>query len=499
MKKTHARCIMIQGTSSSVGKSLLVTALCRIYARRGFSVFPFKSQNMALNSFVTPDGYEIGRAQALQAVAAGRPAQVEMNPVLLKPEGNSRSQIVLMGRHWKTLSGGEYYTAKTELWDTVTTVLDRVCGENDLLIVEGAGSPAEINLKEHEIVNMKVAQYLESPVLLAADIDRGGVFAFLYGTLALLEPDERELICGFIINKFRGDIELLRPGLGMLADLTEGRPTLGVIPHLSNVALAQEDSVHLDEMTGASPAAVDIGVIRFPHISNYDDFDALMMEPDVSVRFITRTDELGSPSAIILPGTKTTPSDLQWLHESGLGAAVRRCARNGVPVVGICGGYQMLGTEVVDEGGIEGSRATVSGLGLLRLSTVFSMDKETVQRRARACSNTGFFATIQGCEVEGYEIHMGRTTGADTEHPVFVLGQGNFDGAVRADGQVWGTYLHGVFDMVELRRAWLSSLGRSTNAPGLALSDQREQELNRVADAVEQHMDMDALDRIIGL
>ena len=420
MSTEKARCIMLQGTSSNVGKSILSAALCRIYTDRGFRVFPFKSQNMALNSFATPRGLEIGRAQALQAFAAGREPVVDMNPILLKPEADSFCQVVFMGKPWKNLKGSRYFSLREELWEGVTGVLDRVVRDNDLIVIEGAGSPAEINLKENEIVNMRVAGYLNAPVLLTADIDRGGVFAFLYGTLALLEPGERELIKGFIINKFRGDPGLLEPGLEMLADLTDGRPTLGVIPYFKDLLLAQEDSVFLEGRRSFGSRGLDIAVVRFPHISNYDDFDALLMEPGLKIRFVETLEELGAPKWIILPGTKTTMADLVWLKQTGLAGKIKEMAAAGTAVTGICGGYQILGERLIDESGVEGPVGSCRGLGLLSLATFFTHEKKTVQVKGEVVrkidSGQGnipeFWKSIGGSKVSGYEIHMGTSRAA---------------------------------------------------------------------------------------
>ncbi len=454
---------------------------------------------MALNSFVTPDGLEIGRAQALQAMAAKREIQVEMNPVLLKPEGNKRSQVVVMGKPWKTLQGADYYIAKEELWEIITSVLDAARKENDLIIIEGAGSPAEINLKQNEIVNMSVARYLKAPVLLTADIDRGGVFAFLYGTLALLEEEERELVKGFIINKFRGDIKLLEPGLRMIADLTDKRPTVGVIPYLKNIHLAQEDSVFLDENRSFGSGSTDIAVILLPHISNYDDFDGLIMEEGVRLRFVEDLRELGDPAVIILPGTKTTIADLLWLKDSGLGDAIKKKASSGVSVVGICGGYQMLGKSLVDETGVEGTEGMYQGLDLLPCTTMFRQEKDTLRSTAEVKADCGFCAVLSGVQIEGYEIHMGYTRYISEKSALFRTDRGTLDGAVSADGKNWGTYFHGIFDTVEFRRAWLESLGWVAQGTGLTLKEKREGELEYLADIMEEHMDMKLLDRIIGI
>ena len=495
---------MIQGTSSSVGKSVLVAALCRIFARRGLKVAPFKAQNMALNSFVTSAGEEMGRAQAVQAAAAGRAPEVEMNPVLLKPEGDSRSQVVLMGKPWKTLSAGEYYDCREILWSSVVASFEKLASENDLVLVEGAGSPAEINLKKHEIVNMRVARTFGCPVLLAGDIDRGGVFASLVGTLALLDEEERALVKGFLINKFRGDVKLLEPGLDMLSGLTEGRPVLGVVPWLKNLAVAQEDSVWLEERTaGDSSGGVDIAVIKLPRISNYDDFDPLALEDGVSLRFVERPEDLGHPAAVILPGSKTTLKDLAWLRSSGFDGLIAALALAGSSVVGVCGGYQMLGRRISDPLGVEGPASEESGLGLLPVETIFEPAKETTLSRGRTMpSSESALASdflAQSFDVEGYEIHMGRTVLPDGARPLLRFEDGRVDGAVSAGGRVWGTYLHGIFDNGPFRTAWLRSLGWKGKENPLSFAQVRNQAFDRLADEVEAALDMKLLERIIGL
>jgi adenosylcobyric acid synthase len=490
---------MIQGTSSSVGKSVLTAALCRIFARRGLRVAPFKAQNMALNSFVTPGGEEMGRAQAVQAHAAGREPEVEMNPVLLKPEGNSRSQVILMGRPWKTLSAGDYYACRETLWASVAASFEKLAGENDLLLVEGAGSPAEINLKKSEIVNMRVARTFGCPVLLAGDIDRGGVFASLTGTLALLDDEEKTLVKGFLINKFRGDVKLLEPGLEMLSGLTGGRPVLGVIPWLKNLAVAQEDSVYLEEnrSSGAS-GGVDIAVVKFPRISNYDDFDPLALEEGVSLRFVDRPEDLGKPHAVILPGSKTTLEDLAWLRRSGFDGLLAALALSGASLAGICGGYQMLGRRISDPMGVEGPPGGEEGLGFLPGETLFEPSKETTRVTGATLPGEGFPGS-RPLPVEGYEIHMGRTILPRGARPLLSLGGGRTDGAVSAGGRIWGTYLHGIFDSGEFREEWLRSLGRQGTGKALPFREVREQAFDRLADEVEAALDMKALERIIGL
>ena len=497
-----AKTLMILGTHSNAGKSILVTALCRIFAQQGYRVAPFKAQNMALNAGVTPEGHEIGRATIAQAEAAGVAAHVDMNPVLLKPEGHGRSQVVLNGKHHTHIEAGNWLSLKQYLWEHVAAALDRLRQRCDLVIMEGAGSPAEINLKAGDIVNMRVAQHAQSPVLLVGDIDRGGVFAALVGTMVLLEPEERALVKGFLINKFRGDVSLLGDGLQMLQDRAFDTPTLGVIPHLPNIGIAAEDSVALDEV-GQSPALttsklIEIAVIRLPRISNFDDFDPLLHENGVNIRFVERLSELGQPDAIILPGTKMTLADLGWLNDSGLAAKIVLLAQAGTEVVGICGGYQMLGGPIYDPDGSEapaGSQAM--GLDLLPITTTFAGDKHTVQVQATLTATSGPLAGLTDSPIHGYEIHMGRSE--MTEQTVSSLcriitdNDGHLDGAISPNGRVWGTYLHGLFDNDALRHAWLRHLGWQGDG---SLFD-RQQAYNRLADHVRSHVDMAALEKIV--
>ncbi len=494
-----AKTLMIQGTSSSVGKSLLTAALCRIFYRKGLKVVPFKAQNMALNSFVTSEGLEIGRAQVVQAQAAGIEPRVDMNPVLLKPETDNRCQVVVMGKPWKTLQAGKYYRQGKELWDAVTSSLERLHGEYDLIIIEGAGSPAEINLKQKDIVNMRVARHLNAPVILAGDIDRGGIFAQLYGTLELLEPEEKALVRGFIINKFRGDVRLLEPGIEMLTDLVGGIPTLGVVPYIKDILLAQEDSVFLDEVHDEHrpDGGIDIAVIRLPHISNYDDFDPFINEKGVGLRFVDSVRKIGYPDAVIIPGTKTTISDLLWLKETGLADTITGLSKSGVAVCGICGGFQMLGTFLDDSDGVEGKPSRETGLGLLQASTFFSRTKHTAAGSGRIDSPSGFLNGLKGCEVSGYEIHMGTAVYEQKCSPILVSSSGLPDGGISADGRVWGTYFHGIFDNDNFRSAWLKSLGWS-GAETLSFSLRRDAEIERLADTVERAVDMSRIEKIIG-
>lgn len=490
--------LMIQGTGSDVGKSLLVAGLCRIYKRRGFSVAPFKAQNMALNSYVTPDGLEIGRAQALQAAASGLEPSVYMNPVLIKPHGDMKSQIVVMGKPWRDLEATDYYKTKARLWEYVTESLNCLKKDFDLIICEGAGSPAEINLKEHEIVNMAVARYLNAPVLIAADIDRGGVFASLYGTVELMDPDEKALIKGFIINKFRGDVELLKPGLKMLEDLTGGRKTAGVIPVIHDINLAQEDSVFLEKNTVFGGGPIDIAVIHLPCISNYDDLDALLLEEGVSIRMIKKGTELGTPNAVIIPGSKTTIADLKWMKKTGIYKEIQKLSLQDVAVAGICGGYQILGESISDPFGLEGEKESVDGLALLSVSTTMSEGKITVRSVAEAFGKKGFLTDFNDV-VSGYEIHMGETVRLKNTSPLFRMNDGTVDGSISDDGKIWGSYFHGIFNTPGFRRKWLQSIGWKPSGEARCLDDVQNEQLDYLADILEENLDMDFIDGIIGI
>ena len=508
---------MVQGTTSHAGKSLLATALCRMFARDGLRVVPFKAQNMSLNSFVTPDGGELGRAQAVQAEAARIAPAVEMNPILLKPEGRRRSQVVVMGRSVRSASAREYYQMKQTLWPVVTGALDTLRSRNDMVVIEGAGSPAEINLKEHEIVNMRVARYAGAPVLLVGDIDRGGVFASLVGTMALLDAEDRSLVKGFVINKFRGDPSLLDPGLDLLRQRT-GIPVAGVVPYFADLRIPEEDSLGLEPASASSAGGggedegvLEVAVIRLPHIANFDDFDPLRREPAVRLRYVSRPGGLGTPDLVILPGSKTTVADLEWLHRQGLAEVITARRRTGTPVVGICGGYQMLGRRILDPRGIESERPEAAGLGLLPITTVFVPAKETHQVRARVASGRGLLSGCDGLDLTGYEIHMGRTFGDDGDSdsacaPPFRIGERSGgpvdapDGVLDREGLTLGTYLHGLFHNHGLRRRLLAYLARrkGTILPAGAIPD-LDEEYDKLADRVRRHVDMDAVYRMTGL
>jgi adenosylcobyric acid synthase len=495
---------MVQGTASTVGKSVIVAALCRILRQDGYRVAPFKSQNMALNSFVTPEGGEIGRAQAAQAEAAGIAPSVRMNPILLKPEGDTKSQVIVLGKATGKLSADKYYEQTPKLMKVVEESLDSLCQEFEVVVIEGAGSPAEVNLKEREIGNMRVARLKRSPVLLVGDIDRGGVFASLVGTLELLDEEERGLIKGFIINKFRGEIRLLLPGLEFLEKKT-GKPVLGVVPWMKDVGVPQEDSVYLDER------AVEVGqnglkvvVVRLSHMSNYDDFDPLG-EAGCELVYATRVGELAGADLIIVPGTKMTVADLKSMRSTGMASAVVEQALAGTPVAGICGGYQMLGVRINDPLKVESPEKVVSGLGLLDVETTFEREKRTTQVKARVAADGGaLLGGMAGLEVRGYEIHMGRTgTGGRTAFQVFETPEGEVDyhdGAISENGLVFGTYFHGLFHNQEFTRGLLEALRRVRGKGGGGKTEKvmkQADPYDRLAEVVRKNMDMKRLYEII--
>jgi adenosylcobyric acid synthase len=497
---------MLQGTSSSVGKSVLTAALCRMFARRGMRVAPFKAQNMSNNAAVCNDGGEIGRAQAVQAAAAGITPTPDLNPILLKPEANARSQVIVLGRRWQTLEAGSYYRRKEELWPIVAAALDRLRTAYELVIIEGAGSPVELNLKSFDIVNMSVARYAGSPVLLVGDIDRGGIFAQLLGSLWLLPQEERSLVRGLVVNKFRGERRLFADGVRILQE-RGGVPVLGVVPYLDDLRLPEEDAATLDTSLPLPPPRMgrggirDIAIIRLPHIANFDDFDPLRSELGVRLRYVDSSAALGNPSAIILPGTKSTLADLTWLRERGLAEAIRHQAARGTVVVGICGGYQMLGMRICDPEHTESTSAEMSGLRLLPVETFFAGDKAVFQSHAHIVGGPGWLAELRGQKVEGYEIHMGRTRGEGAWLEITIRnGQPcrAEDGCVGAEGRIWGCYLHGLFANAPLRRAWLASLPARDGSAAADAPASLDDTLDRLADAVEAALDMKQLQTILG-
>lgn len=469
---------MVQGTTSDAGKSTLVAGLCRVLYRRGVRVAPFKPQNMALNSAVTADGGEIGRAQAVQAMACGLEPHSDMNPVLLKPSSDTGAQIILQGRVALDLEAGAYHAYKPRAMQAVLDSWQRLADQYDALLVEGAGSPAEINLRENDIANMGFAEVADVPVILVADIDRGGVFAHLVGTLALLSESERARVKGFVINRFRGDIALLEPGLDWL-EKTTGKPVLGVLPYLHGLHLEAEDALP-QETAPVKQGALRVVAPVFPRISNHTDFDALRLHPQVDFRFVAAGAPIPPCDLIVLPGSKSVRADLAWLRAQGWEQAIARHLRYGGKVLGICGGFQMLGRAIHDPEGLEGAPGSSWGLGWLAIETTLLPEKQL--RRVRGVLQFG------QAPVEGYEIHQGVSMGSGLERPLVVLNNA-MDGAISPDGLIAGTYLHGLFDHPEACAALLGWAGlESTVQPDYR--QQREDGLERLADAVEAHLDM---------
>lgn len=493
-----AKVIMIQGTMSNAGKSLLAAGLCRIFRQDGYRVAPFKSQNMALNSFATKEGLEMGRAQVVQAEAAGIEPMVCMNPILLKPTDDEGSQVIVNGRSIGNMKARDYFAYKTQLIPVIKDAFRKLEAIADIIVIEGAGSPAEINLKENDIVNMGLAEMVDAPVLLVGDIDRGGVFAQLLGTVMLLEESEKARIGGLIINKFRGDASLLDSGIEMLEE-KGGIPVAGVVPYM-DIKVEDEDSLSerltnrrknraAGEGDGQQAGGyIDIAVMRLPKISNFSDMDVFEQFPDVSVRYVSRADEVGNPDLVIIPGSKSTIADLRWLRETGLEEEIRRCCREDIPVFGICGGYQMLGEEVSDPEGVEGG-GSIEGIGLLPVRTVLAGDKRTEQYSGRFGKTEGIFADLSGIEIEGYEIHMGRTE---------TLSGFTSGGTGTSCGNVYGSYIHGIFDRGEVAETVVKALAERK---GIALSgydavdhrDFKEKEYDRLADILRQSLDMDRI------
>ena len=482
-----AKNIMIQGTMSNAGKSLLAAGLCRIFKQDGYRVAPFKSQNMALNSFITEAGGEMGRAQVVQAEAAGVKPDVRMNPILLKPTTDVGSQVIVNGVAMGNMRAMEYYRRKREFIPQIMEAYNGLAAENDIIVIEGAGSPAEINLKQQDIVNMGMAELVDAPVLLVGDIDRGGVFAQLYGTIALLEKQERKRIKGTIVNKFRGDRAILQPGIDILEKIC-GVPVAGVIPY-THVDIDDEDSLSTRFTRESSRKAIDIAVIKLPRISNFTDVSPLERFPNVSVRYIERPDDLKEPDLILIPGTKSTIADLLWLRQSGLEAAILHCHDRGTIVFGICGGFQMLGTTVSDPDQVEAAGITqVKGMGLLPMDTVFRGDK--VQRQTEGVLPTvaGPLHSLSGLGYKGYEIHMGRS-----EAPIPPI-------SVREN--VYGSYIHGIFDEGGIAQAIVADLCRRKGlnpeeAETFDLDAYKQQQYDILADAVRRGMDMDFVYKVL--
>lgn len=495
--------IMLQGTSSHVGKSLLCTALCRIFKQDGLKVAPFKAQNMALNSFVTIEGKEIGRAQGVQAEAAGVRADERMNPVLLKPKMDMVAQVVVMGKPYLDMSARDYRSKfLPEAEGLVRRCIDSLRQEFEVLVIEGAGSPAEVNLKDKDIVNMKAAELAHAPVLLVADIDRGGVFAALVGTLELLEEHERQRVAGFIINKFRGDIDLLRPGLEFLEKRT-GIPVVGVVPYLHNHGIDQEDSVVLAENNTSMDKTldIDIAVIKLPRISNFTDLDPLYCIPATGVRFVNPGEGIGSPDVVIIPGTKNTVHDLHLLWQTGTAQEINRLAEKGTQVVGLCGGFQMLGKMLYDNHGLEGvEKSAVAGLGFIDMDTTFKPGKTTRQIQCEIVGSIGFWQGIPRDNIIGYEIHSGQSRYEDGAVPIIINGD-HIIGAASSEHNVWGTYLHGIFENTEFTLAWINALRTEKGLRLLNLDElkviSRDQIFDALAGQVRKYLDMEQIYQII--
>ncbi|UYG08766.1 cobyric acid synthase [Halomonas sp. M4R1S46] len=478
--------LMIQGTTSDAGKSTVVAGLCRALARRGVSVAPFKPQNMALNSAVTPEGGEIGRSTALQARAAGIAPHTDMNPVLLKPETDQGAQVILDGQVYGRMGALDYHAFKRQARETVLAAWERLSRRFDVILAEGAGSPAEINLRANDIANMGFAEAIDCPVLLVGDIDRGGVFAQLVGTLALLSESERSRTRGVVINRFRGDIGLLEPGLDWLASHT-GKSVLGVLPYLQGLLLDAEDGLGLAGHQVGEPA-LRIVVPALPRISNHTDLDPLRLHPRVSLTLVGPDRPIPPADVILLPGSKATASDLGWLRRQGWESAIRRHLRYGGKVLGICGGFQMLGEAIDDPDGLEGAAGTTAGLGLLPLRTRLVPGKQL--RNVSGTLRPG------GTPVSGYEIHNGVSEGPALDRPLMNLA-GRPDGAVSEDGQVMGTYLHGLFDEAGACSALLARLGLADDDAAVDHAAHRERELDRLADGLETSLDMVAIRRLL--
>ncbi len=501
-----AKAIMVQGTMSNAGKSLVTAGLCRVFNQDGFKVAPFKSQNMALNSFITRNGAEMGRAQVVQAEAANIEPSVLMNPVLLKPTSDSGSQVIVNGDAIGTMTAAEYFKFKTNLIPDIMKAYKQLSDNNDVIVIEGAGSPAEINLKSQDIVNMGMAKMAKSPVLLVADIDRGGVFAAIYGTLMLLEDDERRMVKGIIVNKFRGDVEILRPGLKMIEEKT-GVPVVGVLPML-HVDIEDEDSLSDRLSLHTEVEAIDIAVIRIPRMSNYTDFNVFELIPGVSLRYVKSVAELKNPDMVIIPGTKNTIGDLKWMRQNGLEAEILKRAHTGTVVFGICGGYQMLGKNISDPYGVEGGGDT-AGLGLLDVETIFAEKKRTIQVEGHFSSVKGVFEALSGCEFHGYEIHSGVTNFAinsslSNMKPIYEEGDIVAEGSqnITEEMNIYGSYVHGIFDGDGIAKSIVDALlakkgMKPEDVHTISFAEYKQQQYDILAEQVRKNLDMKKIYEIL--
>lgn len=479
-----AKAIMIQGTTSNAGKSLVTAGLCRVFMQDGYRVAPFKSQNMALNSFITEDGFEMGRAQVMQAEAAGISPDVRMNPILLKPTSDQGSQVIVNGEVMGNMSARDYFAHKLELIPQIMKAYDSLAEDYDIIVIEGAGSPAEINLKAQDIVNMGMAKLAKAPVFIVGDIDRGGVFAALAGTMLLLDEDEKSMVKGTIINKFRGDVSILEPGLKTLEALIHV-PVVGVLPYLK-INVDDEDSLTDRFEQSKTAALVDIAVVRLPRISNFTDFNPFEYIEGVSLRYVGSIGELGNPDLIILPGTKNTMSDLLWLRQSGLEAAILKHAAAEKPVIGICGGYQMLGMSLKDPHSVEHG-GEMSGLGLLEAETVFEEQKIRTRVEGTLCEVGGIFSELSNASYEGYEIHMGVTTNSDL---------------LVSCGNIYGSYIHGIFDKDSISSIIIKALLKGkgldySDIKAFNIADYKNQQYDILADGIRNSLDMDYVYRVL--
>lgn len=495
MKKPN---VMFQGTGSSVGKSILTAGMCRILNNLGYKVAPFKSQNMALNSFITRDGKEMGRAQVVQAEAARTEPKVEMNPVLLKPSSDVGSQVILLGEVYKNMDATTYHAFKPELADIVLNTYRKLEEDVDCIVLEGAGSPAEINLRENDIVNMGMAEMCDAPVILIGDIDRGGVFASIYGTYMLLEEEEKQRIKGFVINKFRGDVSLLKSGIEMLEEKIN-IPCLGVIPYF-RLHIDDEDSVSM-RFAHRGEKHITVGVVRLPHISNFTDFTPFEMEDDVELRYLKSHHEMDGVDMIIIPGSKNTIEDMVFLKEMGMAEKIQKLHEKKVPVFGICGGYQILGKRITDSNNNESAVETIEGLGLVDAETVITEKKRTVQVTGELQGS--FQGKKLDAKVEGYEIHMGVTKFAEEYQPLVRLENGDEDGICKEDGLVMGTYLHGIFDNVEPRKTILDAIRREKGIEEGTVEESfaefKERQYDELTALMETHLDVEKILDIMGI
>jgi adenosylcobyric acid synthase len=536
----RAKTLMFLGTGSDVGKSILTAAFCRILKQDGYRVAPFKAQNMALNSFITSDGGEMGRAQVVQAEAAGIEPHVDMNPILLKPTSQMGSQVIVHGQVLGNFAARDYYQVKKNLLPAVRESFERLAGDYDVVVLEGAGSAVELNLKEHDLVNLAMAEMADAPCILVGDIDRGGIFAALLGSFMLMTPSEQQRLIGFVVNKLRGDPGLFISGVDIL-ESRSGRPVLGVVPYFDHIAVAEEDSVALNKRLYAGkldPGSkrLNIGVVRLPFISNYTDFECLEQDPEVDLVFFNRPDQVFEFAAVILPGSKNTLDDLAFLQRTGLADAILAYEKAGGSVVGLCGGYQMLGRRILDPHGVESDLGELPGLGLLDMVTEMQLAKITTQVEAVLLPHCrGALGKIDGCgptgvaggsgelsvdnggtapeRLYGYEIHMGVSHSDGACQPLFQIVKRNgrsvaeLDGLMTADGRVWGTYIHGVFDNDAFRRAFLMGLrawrgggcGPSVAADAFHYREWKEEQYDRLATHFRQHCQVDAIYRLMGL